>query len=455
MADLLGSEVDLFVDPAEVHSYGLPALEALASGCHVLTRDNKGIHEYEHSWDGRVYIENDFKTAASLALNQIFPNYKLAGDREGNLFEPRQLAIRREEKVDRFIEAVFPEKQKTGQKIEVVTPNLRKHGGPTTIITMTKQLQDLGHDVSMSTIYTDWNPEVLDMSKGIDVRTSWKEVPEGTEIVIVNSDNPFAKELMDLHPDKKFIMYKLSHNARFKQIEAENLNLPWAHIMTSTGWLRNACLELQPEWEHKTWEPNKVSVVGWYHYGHGLFNIPPTNRTYGNGEVGFRLGTLIHGHPLKGSSEAIAAINGLKKKYEAKFHPVGFGEMKAKLPGYLQYVRSASRKDMAYSFKQLDVWLGASHTEGLGRLSLEAMSAGVAVVTTDTGAEFLRHEENCLLYPPGDPQAGAEAVSRLVQDKDLFIKLVVNGHATAAAAADPTEFRKRLNAIVNAVSEKG
>jgi glycosyltransferase involved in cell wall biosynthesis len=110
---------------------------------------------------------------------------------------------------------------------------------------------------------------------------------------------------------------------------------------------------------------------------------------------------------------------------------------------------------MAYSFKQLDVWLGASHTEGLGRLSLEAMSAGVAVVTTDTGAEFLRHEENCLLYPPGDPQAGAEAVSRLVQDKDLFIKLVVNGHATAAAAADPTEFRKRLNAIVNAVSEKG
>jgi len=449
MATLLGTEVDILIDPSEVHSYGMPGLEALASGCCVITRDNKGIHEYETSWNNHVYIINDFNEAVS----RVFEWEKDPSPRVPYL---KQEAFRHIQ-VKKFIDLIFPMKEEfKSKRIEVITPHLRKHGGPTTIISTAKQIQALGHNVEMSTIYTDWNPEVLNMAKRINVRTKWKELPEDIELVIINSDNPFANKIMTTFPDKKYIMIKLSHNERFLKTEKDNLNLPWNHIITSTEWLRQVCLNpIGGKWEgYKAWTPEKVTTVGWYHYGHNMFNMPPTNRVYGNAKAGFRVGTLIHDHPLKGTAEAIAVIEALKKKYEANVHAAGFGECKAKLPWHMQYFKSAGRKDMAHAFKQLDVWFGASHTEGLGRLALEAMSAGALVVTTDTGAEFLKDRENCLLYPIGNAQKGGELIVEAVENEELFSKLIINGYKTAANAANPLPFRNNLNNVINMVLNK-
>lgn len=448
MADLLGSDIDVLIDPSQIHSYGMPALEALVSGCSVITRNNGGIDEIKSSWNSKVTVEDDPKFAAELIKSSMYESFP----RDVELLPE----VNRFNTIRQFIDHVFPVVEKVGShRIEVITPHLRKHGGPTTIISAAKQLQALGHDVSMSTVYTDWSPEVLNMAKHINVRTDWKEIAEDVEVVIINSDNPFAKETMDRWPDKKYVMLKLSHNPRFKAIENSNLNLPWDHIMTSTEWLREACLNpmAQDKWDHAAWDEDNVSVVGWYHYGHDMFNMPPTNRTYGSAEAGFRIGTLIHDHPTKGTKLAMAMIDGLKKKYEANIHAAGFGEVKAYMPWYAQYFRNAGRKDMAHAFKQLDVWLGASHSEGLGRMSLEAMSAGIAVVTTNTGAEFLKDGENCLLYEAGDTQAGAEQVDKLVNDQELFGHIVVNGHATAASSADPTTFQSNLNNVIKKVLE--
>ncbi len=449
MADLLGNEIDVLVDPSELHSYGMPALEALVSGCRVICRPNKGINEIEPSWNERVAVTDDPKAAAQVLVDIV----KVPSSRDVEL----TLEVNRFERVQEFIDWAFPPLCKDRHKIEVITPHLRKHGGPTTIIEMAKQIQVLHHEVSMSTIYSDWNPEVLNAASGLNVRTTWKEVPEGVEAVIINSDNPFAEELMSLWPDKKFIMLKLSHNPRFQATENSNLNLPWDHIMTSTEWLRQACINPMTDvkgWDHAPWDEGKVTTVGWYHYGHDTFNKPPTEHNYGNATAGFRVGMLIHDHATKGSKHSMAAIEGLKKKYEALVHGVGFGEVECNVPWHMQYVKNANREDMSYAFKQLDVWLGASHSEGLGRMALEAMSAGVAVVTTDTGAEFLKDGENCLLYAPGDSQGSAELVDKLVNDKELFIKLVLGGHATAVAAADPSDYRANLNMVIRKVLEQ-
>lgn len=447
MANLLGAEIDMLVDPAGIHSYGLPALEALYSGCAVLTRQNKGINEYMHLWNNKVLIENDPIKAANKALDFWYKNPNWERTFEIDEKTNRDINIRK------FINSLFPKIEIKKHKIEVITPHLRKHGGPTTIISAANQIMALGHNVSMSTIYSDWNPEVLNMAKDIKIRVGWETIPESTELIIINSDNPFAQQIMERFPDKKYIMLKLSHNPRFKVIENDNLNLNWDHIITSTEWLRNVCLTplIGEGWNHQSWDPNKVKVVGWQHYGHKLFNMPPTNRTYGNAEVGFRLGTLIHAHPLKGTNEAMKVIDALKRKYEINFHAIGFGEAKAKLPQHMQYIKNANRKNMAHIFKQIDIWFGASYSEGLGRMALEAMSAGMAVVTTDTGAEFLKDGENCLLYKIGDMQSGAEAVDKLVNDTELFTKIVVNGHATAEKAANPNNFRKNLNTVIREV----
>jgi glycosyltransferase involved in cell wall biosynthesis len=221
--------------------------------------------------------------------------------------------------------------------------------------------------------------------------------------------------------------------------------------MTSTQWLKDVCVNPTEGWDYTAWKSSYVTVVGWYHYGHEVFNCPPQNRTFGSADSGFRVGTLIHPHPLKGTDVAIGVIDGLKRKWEGQFHAVGFGEGKAKLPSYIQHIRGETRKNMAHVMKQVDVWLGASYSEGLGRMALEAMSAGCVVVTSDTGAEFLKDKENCLLYEPGDAQAAAELVDLVVQNKDDMKTLILAGHKTAEEAADPTQFRKNVGKVIEKV----
>jgi len=444
MADVLGNEIDVFVDPAHIHSYGLPALEALISGCRAVTLNNKGVYEYATSWGPKIAVADDVDEMVQATLDYYHDEKYQRGVTTEQVREFSRGAA-----VEQFISTIFPpEAPKRSERIEVITPHLRKHGGPTTNIALANAMREIGHKVTMSMIYTDWNPEVFNMAK-CKIGVKWDHVPSDAGVVIMNSDlGTYAEQLMERNPGFKYVMYKLSHNERFKEEEQKALALPWHHIITSTGWLKEACHTVTEGWEYPTWPANKVSVVGWYHYGHENFNCDPRNRTYGDATSGFRVGTLIHGHPLKGTQEAIAAAQGLKRKYGNYCHIVGVGEQKAKLPPFVQFIFSPNRQDLAHIFRQLDVWFGASHTEGLGRMALEAMSSGVPVVTTDTGAEFLVDGENCLLYPVGDAQAGAECVNRLVQDKGLITKLAINGYDTARKAADSTDFKAAVNKVL-------
>jgi GT2 family glycosyltransferase/glycosyltransferase involved in cell wall biosynthesis len=452
MGDLLGRELDVLIDPATVHSYGLPGVEALFSGASFLCWENKGVHDYKDDFDQLANIRvlpndsepQDWVDAAFAAVDQV----------NGRALDRTDLPEEhvREESVELFINAVCVGAPKpVGHRVEVISPHMRKHGGPTTLINSANLLRARGNDVSLSMCYSDWNPEVVGTALCPVRRTGWDFVPDGVEVCIINSDNPFAKQIMNDNPDPKYVMYKLSHNERFKQIENDNLNLDWAHIMTSTEHLRQACLGPLKDWDHKPWDPAKVTTIGWYHYGHEMFNMPPNKRTYGSVEVGFRLGTLVHGHPLKGTQECMNIIDALKKKYEANFHAAGFGEVRTKLPWYMQYFANLSRQELASAFQQFDVVLGGSHTEGLGRISLEAMSAGAVVITTNTGAEFLKDGENCLLYEPGDQQRGGDLVDMVMQDADLFKTLVTGGYKTACDHADPRDLSLNLNKVIEDV----
>jgi glycogen synthase len=73
--------------------------------------------------------------------------------------------------------------------------------------------------------------------------------------------------------------------------------------------------------------------------------------------------------------------------------------------------------------------------EPWGLVPLEAMAVGRPVVATGTGgsAEYLRHEENCLIYEPAESAATlAAAVERLAVDPELRTRLRAHGLDTAA-----------------------
>lgn len=74
---------------------------------------------------------------------------------------------------------------------------------------------------------------------------------------------------------------------------------------------------------------------------------------------------------------------------------------------------------------QADVFVLTSRTEGLGTSILDAMAAGVPVVSTAAGGipEMIDHERTGLLVPPGDPFALAAAVERLLDDRALSRRL--------------------------------
>jgi GT2 family glycosyltransferase/glycosyltransferase involved in cell wall biosynthesis len=459
MADLMGAEIDILIDPSTAHSYGLPGLEALYSGARYVCWENDGVRSYkEYFYDDDICVL-PADTSPEAAARDIAADFHLRADERTELDQAALTDHNRKVSTRRFIEDIVGSNQNANElaspyKIRVISPHMRKHGGPTTLISAANLLAEAGHDSSLAMVYTDWNPEVI-AGAYVPVSTRWDKIPAKTDAVVINSDNPYAAQIMAANTGPKYVMYKLSHNPRFKEIETENLNLPWDHIVTSTEWLREACLDQTEDWEYKTWGPDKVTNVGWYHYGHPIFNKSPDERAYGNPQVGFRVGTLIHGHPLKGTETALAAMHGLKRKYEANFHAVGVGEQSAKLPWHMQFFKNCNRLDMAHIFQQLDVWLGASHSEGLGRMALENMSAGVAVVTTDTGAEFLKHEENCLLYEVGDGQAAADAVDRLVNDSELFFTIVRNGYQTAVESSNWYEYQTNLLAVLDGVIKDG
>jgi glycosyltransferase involved in cell wall biosynthesis len=72
-----------------------------------------------------------------------------------------------------------------------------------------------------------------------------------------------------------------------------------------------------------------------------------------------------------------------------------------------------------------DLFALPSHAEGLPMALLEAMAAGLPVVTTPVGGipSLIRNGENGLLVPAGSPDALAEALGRLAGDPELRRRL--------------------------------
>lgn len=449
LARVLGTEVDVFVDPSHLHSYGLPALEALASGCDVVSWDNKGIREYA----GKKHVlpaDTPVREVAAKVIDSLAKKTTWA---------PPKPIMKKHDRIVAVGDFIADMEDhlgwvKTTYRIVVACNHMRKHGGPTTLISMANELAKRGHDVSLASIYPDLNPEVLRMTDlPLDILNFDNDRIPKCDLLITHSDCAMNQAFANTKRARKKIMLKLSHNPRFKDLETQGLKFKWDAVVTSSDWLREVCLKPTEGWDYK---PVEASRIGWVHYGHDNFDHHPSKRNFPdvNNDV-VSIGTLIHAHPSKGSSEALTVMDALRKKYHGNVRFVGVGEidprvLRTPLTG-LNYKFAPSRSGMAGVFRNIDVWIGASHTEGLGRLALEAMSSSVACVLTDTGAEFVSHDQNALVVPVDNMKMMAKAVDRLVSDKSLRKRLASAGYATAAKLSDPTPMIDELEKVIEDV----
>lgn len=459
IARLLATEVDLFVDPAINHSYGMPALEAIACGVPIVSWDNRGVREYlpkgEPGDEAIVPNNTSPLKLAELAYKILFTEGTLGKLARYQSKTAMIEAHNRKLSVDKFINCLqtnFSSKAER-KNIVVVVPHMRKHGGPTTIITIANELAKRGHIVSIATVYSDLNPEVVAYTDLpiVLLNQDYKKIP-ACDLLITNSDNPLNTSFSKLCPQvKKTIMLKLSHNPRFKELEEIGLNCEWDAIVTSSQWLADVCANPTPGWDYK---PVKAHRIGWYHYNFERMRRNPKRKRLrqlsANNPV--VISTLIHAHPSKGSADAGNIFAAIKKAHGDKVKLYGVGEVhptdvKLAIAG-MEYICQPSRDEMAELMFKTDIWLGCSHGEGLGRLALEAMTGLAACVLTDTNAEYVVHEENALVAPVGDINALANHLNTLLQDVPMRKRIATAGHLTAKAMADPTDLIDSLEAVI-------
>ncbi|MFY9463111.1 MAG: glycosyltransferase family 4 protein [Candidatus Sungiibacteriota bacterium] len=76
------------------------------------------------------------------------------------------------------------------------------------------------------------------------------------------------------------------------------------------------------------------------------------------------------------------------------------------------------RDDLSSFYKSFDLFVSSSHYEGWGRVVIEAMAAGLAVVMTDVGlaGEVVKNGENGIVVPVGDQTAFLEAIKTLYEN---------------------------------------
>lgn len=103
--------------------------------------------------------------------------------------------------------------------------------------------------------------------------------------------------------------------------------------------------------------------------------------------------------------------------------------------GIADAVTSLGRVDwprVIEALRDSDVFVFLSLHEGMPKAPLEAMSQGLPVIATATGAEqYLEPDVNGVLVPVSDANATANAVARVVVDGRLRRKLIANSLATA------------------------
>jgi glycosyltransferase involved in cell wall biosynthesis len=152
------------------------------------------------------------------------------------------------------------------------------------------------------------------------------------------------------------------------------------------------------------------------------------------------VGNVAHMADHKGQRYLLAAVpKVLAAEPRARFFIVGDGDLRGALEAQAKELDvehavtfTGFRTDVPQWLDFFDVFVMSSHLEGLCTSVLDALALRKPVVASRAGGlpEIIRHEANGLLVPPKDPDALADAVVRLLRDRELGRRLGEAGRRT-------------------------
>jgi glycosyltransferase involved in cell wall biosynthesis len=162
------------------------------------------------------------------------------------------------------------------------------------------------------------------------------------------------------------------------------------------------------------------------------------------------IGLLGQISPHKGHDDALEAMRLLGSRYRLLI--AGTGEA--------AYVRSLKTKALGMPvdflgfvsqpefFEMTDILAVPSWEEPFGIVVLEAMAAGIPVVSTNAGgpSEIISNGVHGLLVPPRDPAALAQALQRVAHDEKLRSSIIKN-------ARHHTEVNYEISPVVSRIED--
>jgi glycosyltransferase involved in cell wall biosynthesis len=153
------------------------------------------------------------------------------------------------------------------------------------------------------------------------------------------------------------------------------------------------------------------------------------------------VGTVTRLSPQKAPLDFVeAAAQVAAARPDVHFVVVGGGPLQAEVEARIaaldlidRFHLTGLRRDVPDLLHSFDIFALSSLWEGLPRVLPQAMAAGLPIVATaaDGNAEAVGDGVNGLLTPPGDPQAMADALLRLLDDPALACRMGEAGRARA------------------------
>jgi len=124
------------------------------------------------------------------------------------------------------------------------------------------------------------------------------------------------------------------------------------------------------------------------------------------------------------------------------------------LAGAVRFTGTLDREGMAALYAAADVCVNPSLTDNSPNSVLESMAAGVPVVSTNVGGVpyIVQDGHNGLLVPPGDPQAMAQALERVLGDAALWQRLSAAGRLDVQRFAWPQVAERLLGVYRRALA---
>lgn len=146
---------------------------------------------------------------------------------------------------------------------------------------------------------------------------------------------------------------------------------------------------------------------------------------------------------IKGHRVAIEAMKYLPERYQLVL--VGDGVMRPEMEQLtddlgmhrrVTFTGHLDREGVEAKLNSSHAFLASTLSESFGLGMVEAMSLGLPAVASNVGGipDIVKHGENGLLVPPGDPDALAQAIQTLFSDRDEYGRLSRNARETVESS---------------------